>query len=258
MLLAIDVGNTQTVLGLFQGPDLSHHWRIATMGERTADELALLFGGFLEQEGLSFSRQITGVCIASVVPDQTQALREMVYRYFHFDPVILGPGVKTGIPILTDNPKEVGADRIANAVAAFDEFGGPAIVVDFGTATTYDAVSERGEYLGGAIAPGVQVSATGLFSATARLLRVEIGEPRSVIGKNTVESLQSGLLYGTAAEVDGMVERMQKELGGHATVTATGGLVETIAPYCHRIDRMEPWLTLKGLRLIFDKNTLTE
>ncbi|HMC37971.1 MAG TPA: type III pantothenate kinase, partial [Actinomycetota bacterium] len=218
MLLAIDVGNTQTVLGLFQGTDLSHHWRIATMGERTADELALLFGGFLEQEGLSFSRQITGVCIASVVPDQTQALREMVYRYFHFDPVILGPGVKTGIPILTDNPKEVGADRIANAVAAFDEFGGPAIVVDFGTATTYDAVSERGEYLGGAIAPGVQVSATGLFSATARLLRVEIGEPRSVIGKNTVESLQSGLLYGTAAEVDGMVERMQKELGGHATV----------------------------------------
>ena len=258
MLLAIDVGNTQTVLGLFQGTDLSHHWRIATMGERTADELALLFGGFLEQEGLSFSRQITGVCIASVVPDQSQALREMVYRYFHFDPVILGPGVKTGIPILTDNPKEVGADRIANAVAAFDEFGGPAIVVDFGTATTYDAVSERGEYLGGAIAPGVQVSATGLFSATARLLRVEIGEPRSVIGKNTVESLQSGLLYGTAAEVDGMVERMQKELGGHATVTATGGLVETIAPYCHPIDRVEPWLTLKGLRLIFDKNTLTE
>ncbi len=258
MLLAIDVGNTQTVLGLFQGAELSLHWRIATVGDRTADELALLFGGFLEQEGLSFSRQITGVCVASVVPDQTQALREMVRRYFHFDPVILGPGVRSGIPILTDNPKEVGADRIANAVAAFDGYGGPAIVVDFGTATTYDAVSEHGEYLGGAIAPGVQVSAAALFSATARLQRVEIGEPRSVIGKNTVESIQSGLLFGTAAEVDGMVERMQKELGGHATVIATGGLAETLAPYCQLIDRQEPWLTLKGLRLIYEKNATDE
>ncbi len=258
MLLAIDVGNTQTVLGLFQGAELSLHWRIATVGDRTADELALLFGGFLEQEGLSFSRQITGVCVASVVPDQTQALREMVRRYFHFDPVILGPGVRSGIPILTDNPKEVGADRIANAVAAFDGYGGPAIVVDFGTATTYDAVSEHGEYLGGAIAPGVQVSAVALFSATARLQRVEIGEPRSIIGKNTVESIQSGLLFGTAAEVDGMVERMQKELGGHATVIATGGLAETLAPYCQLINRQEPWLTLKGLRLIYEKNATDE
>ena len=177
--------------------------------------------------------------MASVVPDQTQALREMVRRYFHFDPVILGPGVRSGIPILTDNPKEVGADRIANAVAAFDGYGGPAIVVDFGTATTYDAVSEHGEYLGGAIAPGVQVSAAALFSSTARLQRVEIGEPRSVIGKNTVESIQSGLLFGTAAEVDGMVERMQKELGWHATVIATGGLAETLAPYCQLLDRQE-------------------
>jgi len=254
MLLAVDVGNTQTVLGLFQGRELSSHWRIATQSERTADELALMFGGFLEQQDLSFSRQITGVCIASVVPDQTRALREMVHQYFHFEPVVLEPGVRTGIPILTDNPKEVGADRIANALAAAEEFGGPAVVVDFGTATTYDAVSERGEYLGGAIAPGVQVSAAALFASTSRLLRVELEEPRSIIGKNTVESIQSGILFGTAAEVDGMVERMQKELGGNATVVATGGLAEVIAPHCHSIDHLDPWLTLKGLRLIFEKN----
>ncbi len=255
MLLAIDVGNTATVLGLFQGSELSWHWRISTRRDRTPDELALLFGGFLEQQGLSFSRQITGVAIASVVPDQTQALRSMVHDYFHFQPVVVEPGVKTGVPILTDNPREVGADRIVNAVGAVAEHGGPAVVVDFGTATTYDAISERGEYLGGAIAPGLQISATGLFQATARLPRVELSEPRSVIGKNSVESIQSGLLYGTAAEVDGMVERIQKELGGDATVIATGGLAGLIVPLCHSIDHHDPWLTLKGLRVVFDKNT---
>jgi type III pantothenate kinase len=255
VLLAIDVGNTATVLGLFQGSELSWHWRISTRRDRTPDELALLFGGFLEQQGLSFSRQITGVAIASVVPDQTQALRAMVNDYFHFQPVVVEPGVKTGVPILTDNPREVGADRIVNAVGAVAEYGGPAVVVDFGTATTYDAISERGEYLGGAIAPGLQISATGLFQATARLPRVELSEPRSVIGKNSVESIQSGLLYGTAAEVDGMVERIQKELGGDATVIATGGLAGLIVPLCHSIDHHDSWLTLKGLRMVFDKNT---
>jgi len=255
MLLAIDVGNTQTVLGVFQGAELQWHWRLATMPERTADELALMFGGFLEQQGLSFSRQITGVAIASVVPDQTKALREMVTNYFHFNPVVVEPGVRTGIPILTDNPKEVGADRIVNALAAFTKFGGPCVVVDFGTATTYDAVSERGEYLGGAIAPGIQVSAEGLFQAAARLPRVELIPPRAIIGKNTVEALQSGLLYGTAAEIDGVVERMQKELGGHAAVVATGGLASVIVPLCERVDHHEPWLTLEGLRLVFDRNT---
>src|SRR5438445_3643547 len=155
---------------------------MATGRRRTPDELALLFGGFLEQQGLSFSREITGVAIASVVPDQTHALRQMVREYFHFSPVVVEPGVRTGMPILTDNPKEVGADRIANALAALSEFGGPCIVVDFGTATTYDAVSENGEYLGGVIAPGVQISANALFMATARLQRVELGEPRAVIG----------------------------------------------------------------------------
>jgi type III pantothenate kinase len=254
MLLAIDVGNTESVIGVFDGETLSWHWRMATVRDRTADELALLYGGFLEQRGLSFSRQITGVVIASVVPDQTQSLREMVRRYFHFPPVVLEPGVKTGISILTDNPREVGADRIANAVAAFAKYGGPCIVVDFGTATTYDAVSDKGEYLGGVIAPGLQISAQALFSATARLPRVELTETRTVIGKNTVESVQSGLLYGTAAEVDGLVERMQKELGGNAVVIATGGLAAVVVGVAVRIDHHDPWLTLEGLRLIFEKN----
>jgi type III pantothenate kinase len=255
MLLAIDVGNTQSVLGVFRGDELVWHWRMATRRDRTADELALLFGGFLAQQGLSFSQEITGVVMASVVPDQAQALREMVDQYFGFRPVVVEPGIKTGISIQTDNPKEVGADRIVNGLAAFAKYGGPCIVVDFGTATTYDAVSERGEYLGGAIAPGVQVSAAALFGATARLPRIEITTPRSAIGKNTIDSLRAGLLFGTASEVDGMVERMQKELGGDATVVATGGLAEVVVPLCQTIDHHEPWLTLEGLRLIYEKNT---
>ena len=255
MLLTIDVGNTETDIGVFQGERLVKTWRMGTGRRRTPDELALLFGGFLAQEGLSFTQQITGVAIASVVPDQTQSLREMVGEYFHFPAVVVEPGVKTGIPILLDNPKEVGADRIVNAVAAFAKYGGPCVIVDVGTATTYDAVTEKGEFLGGAIAPGLQVAAEGLFAATARFTRVEIVPPRSVIGKNTSEALQSGLLYGTAAEVDGMVERMQKELGGEATAIATGGLAGIVVPACTSIDHHDPWLTLEGLRLIFDRNT---
>src|SRR5205823_7259767 len=163
--------------------------------------------------------------------------------------------VKTGVSVLTDNPREVGADRIVNALAAFTKYGGPCIVVDFGTATTYDAVSEKGEYLGGAIAPGLAVAAEGLIAQASRLPRVEIVAPKGVVGKNTVEALQSGLVYGTAAEVDGIVERMQKELGGHATVVATGGLASVIVPFCGTIDQEEPWLTLEGLRLVYEKNT---
>jgi type III pantothenate kinase len=255
VLLAVDVGNTETMLGVFRDRELAWTWRISTQAERTADETALLFGGFLQQEGLSFSREITGVVISSVVPTSTQALREMTRRYFHFDPLVVEPGIKTGVSVLTDNPREVGADRVVNALAAYSKYGGPCVVVDFGTATTYDAVSERGEYLGGAIAPGLGISSAALFAETARLPRVEIVAPRSVIGKNTVDSVQSGLVFGTAAEVDGIVERMQKELGGHATVVATGGLAALVTPYCQRIDHQEPWLTLEGLRLIFERNT---
>src|SRR6266511_1538749 len=243
MLLAVDVGNTQTVLGVFRDRELAWHWRMSTDPERTADELALLFGGFLEQQGLSFSRQITGVVISSVVPPVTGELREMTRRYFHFDPVVVEPGVKTGVSVLTDNPREVGADRIVNALGAYAKYGGPCIVVDFGTATTYDAVSEKGEYLGGAIAPGIAVAAEGLVAQASRLPRVEIVAPRSIIGKNTVEALQAGLVFGTAAE------------GGGATVVVTGGMAAVIAPHCHTIDHHEPWLTLEGLRLIFERNT---
>jgi type III pantothenate kinase len=253
VLLAIDVGNTETVVGVFRDEELAWRWRLATVPERTADELALLFGGFLQQQGLSFDRNVTGVVLSSVVPGATQALREMVSRYFRFPPVVVEPGVKTGVPVLTDNPKEVGADRIVNALAGFTKFGGPCIVVDFGTATTFDCVSEHGEYTGGAIAPGLQVAAQALFEQTARLPLVELVAPKSVIGKNTVESVQSGLIFGYAAMLDGMVERISKELGD-ATVIATGGLAPAVIGECRTVDHHEPWLTLEGLRLVFEKN----
>jgi type III pantothenate kinase len=253
MLLAVDVGNTETVLGVFRDEELAWHWRLATIPERSADELALLFGGFLERQGLSFDRHVTGVVISSVVPTATQSLREMVRGYFHFAPVVVEPGVKTGVPILTDNPREVGADRIVNALAAFTKYGGPAIVVDFGTATTFDAISDGGEYLGGAIAPGIQISARALYERAARLPRIELSAPRSVVGKNTVESLQSGIVFGYSAMVDGMVDRLAKELGT-PTVIATGGLASIVVEECATIDHHEPWLTLEGLRLVFEKN----
>jgi type III pantothenate kinase len=254
MLLAVNVGNTNTTVGVFRGSELLYHWRLSTAHERTADEMAVVFDGLLDQAGLSFSSQITGVVLASVVPISTTALREMVDRYFNFPAVVVEPGTRTGLPILTDNPREVGADRIVNALAAFDRYGGPLIVVDFGTATTYDVVSEKGEFLGGAIAPGLQISNAALSSSTARLPQVELHPPKSVIGRNTVEAIQSALVYGTAAEADGMIERMRKELGGSATVVATGGLAPLLIPYCQFVDEHDPWLTLEGLRLVFERN----
>src|SRR3990170_4593957 len=224
MLLAVNVGNTNTVLGVFRGTELEHQWRMSTETERTADELAVMLAGLLEQAGLSFSNQITGVVLASVVPTMTTALREM------------------------------GADRIVNALAAFHRYGGPCIVIDFGTATTYDVVSEKGEFLGGAIAPGVQTSNASLSRETARLPQVELQAPRSPIGRNTVDAIQSALIFGTAAEADGMIERIRKELGGNATVVAPGGLAPVIVPHCQFVDEHDPWLTLEGLRLVFDRN----
>jgi type III pantothenate kinase len=254
MLLAVDVGNTETVVGVFHDEELRSRWRIHTSPERTADELALLFGGFMAQAGLSFDKNVTGVVLSSVVPRATEALRDMVSRYFRFDPVVVEPGIKTGVPVLTDNPREVGADRIVNALAAFTKYGGPAIVVDFGTATTFDVVSEKGELLGAAIAPGLSVSARALFEQTARLPLVELVAPASPIGKNTVESVQSGLVFGYAAMVDGMVERISKDLGD-PVVVATGGLAPAVIAECTTVDHHDPWLTLDGLRLIFEKNT---
>jgi len=252
VLLTADVGNTETVLGVFDGPELAHTWRLSTQPERSADELALVLSGLLEHRGLSLEK-LTGLCVASVVPDVTGHLRDLAAAYLSFEPVIVGPGTRTGVSVLTDNPKEVGADRIVNALAAFTRFGGPAIVVDFGTSTNFDVVSERGEFLGGVIAPGLQISAGALVQRTARLTRVEFEAPDNVIGKNTVDSIRSGLIFGTAGQVDGIVERIREDLGS-ATVIATGGLAPVVIPHCRTIQHHEPFLTLEGLRLLHGKN----
>lgn len=252
MLLTADVGNTEIVLGVFDGAELVHTWRLATQPERSADELALLLSGLLEHRGLTLEK-LTGLCVASVVPDVTQQIRDLAARYLSFEPLIVGPGTKTGVSVLTDNPREVGADRIVNTLAAFMRFGGPAIVVDFGTGTNFDVVSEKGEFLGGVIAPGLQISAGALVQRAARLTRVEFEAPDSVIGKNTVDSVRSGLVYGTAGEVDGIVERIREELGGGTSI-ATGGLASVVIPHCRSIDHHEPFLTLEGLRLVHGKN----
>ena len=255
MLLAIDVGNTQTHLGVFSQNALTHEWRASTDGRRTADEWALMFGEFLSLADLSFSRQITGVAISSVVPPATQELRQMAMNYFGYPPVVVEPGVKTGLAIATDNPREVGADRIANAVAAHALFPDePVVVVDFGTALNFDVVSQRGEYLGGVIGPGIEASATALFSATARIPRVELVAPASVIGKNTVACVQSALIYGTASLVDGLLERIRDELGAGTRAIATGGAAARVVEHCKHIEWIEPILTLNGLRLIFELN----
>jgi type III pantothenate kinase len=279
MLLAIDAGNTQTVVGLFRGHDLLDHWRIATDADRTSDELALMVQQFLGFHGFSFAlpnvesptidvlagselaetpatdaRSITGVAICSGVPRVTAELRQMTERYFGFPALVLEPGVRTGMPILYDNPKEVGADRIANAVGAYELYGGPTIIVDFGTATTIEAVSAAGEYLGGAIFPGVEIAMDALFGRAAGLRRVELQPPKHVIGKSTAESIQSGTIYGFSAQVDGLVDRFTAELG-ECTVISTGGLADLISPYARTVQHYEPWLTLYGLRIIFERNT---
>ena len=268
MLLAIDSGNTQTVVGLFRGHELLDHWRIATVADRTSDELALMVQQFLGFHGFSFAAPrldegelataktppITGVAICSGVPRVTAELRTMTERYFGFPALVLEPGVRTGMPILYDNPKEVGPDRIANAVGAYDIFGGPTIIVDFGTATTIEAVSEAGEYLGGAIFPGVEIAMDALFGRAAGLRRVELQPPKHVIGKSTAESIQSGTIYGFSAQVDGLVDRFVAELG-ECTVVSTGGLADLISPHARTVQHYEPWLTLYGLRIIFERNT---
>ncbi len=253
MLLAVDAGNTHTVVGLFDGSELVDHWRIATNAERTSDELALMFQQFLGFHGFSFDDAITGVAVCSGVPIVTAALRDMTSRYFGFQAMVLEPGVRTGMPILYDNPKEVGADRIANAVGAFVSYGGPSIVVDFGTATTIEAISRKGEYLGGAIVPGIEISMDALFGRAAGLRRVELVAPKEVIGKSTVESIQSGAIYGFSGQVDAIVRLFEAELG-KCKVIATGGLAELISPHTRCIQHLEPWLTLYGLRTIFERN----
>ena len=280
VLLALDVGNTQTVIGVFAdagetgapgpvsrsaggpGPrdldDLRYHWRLATVAGRTADEYALLVTELCRLVGLDLggsgeSGRISGIALSSSVPVVTSALREMARTWFSMPVVVIEPGVRTGMPILYDNPKEVGADRVANAVGAIDLYGGPAIVVDLGTATTFDAISAAGEYLGGAITPGIEISMDALFAQAAALPRVELVEPRHVIGKSTVESIRSGAIFGYTALVDGLCRKIEDELG-RSTVIATGGLAGLITPLSSAIEHHEPWLTLHGLRLVYERN----
>jgi type III pantothenate kinase len=250
MLLAIDVGNTNTVLGLFGGESLESSWRIKTDAQSTADEMALTFRGLLADQPA-----IDGIALCSTVPSVLREMRLMLSRYYRDVPtVIVEPGTKTGVPVLTDNPKEVGADRIVNTIAAHHQFGGPCIVVDFGTSTNFDVVSAKGEFLGGALAPGIEISLDALASRAAQLRKVELVRPRSAIGKNTVEALQSGALYGFAGQVDGLVDRITADLGEVTAVVATGGLAPIVLPESRRITHHEPDLTLLGLRLVFDKN----
>ncbi|THA25170.1 type III pantothenate kinase [Streptomyces sp. RKND-216] len=261
MLLTIDVGNTHTVLGLFDGEDIVEHWRISTDASRTADELAVLLQGLMGMHpllGEELGDNIEGIAICSTVPAVLHELREVTRRYYGDIPAVLvEPGVKTGVPILMDHPKEVGADRIINALAAVELYGGPCVVVDFGTATTFDAVSAKGEYVGGAIAPGIEISVDALGVRGAQLRKIELARPRSVIGKNTVEAMQAGILYGFAGQVDGVVRRMAAELADDpddVTVIATGGLSPMVLGEAELIDEHEPWLTLVGLRLVYDRN----
>jgi type III pantothenate kinase len=259
MLLTIDVGNTHTVLGLFEGEEVIEHWRINTDPRRTADEIAVVLQGLVQQSPLLADTDISGIALCSTVPSVLHEMREMCRRYYgDVSAVIVEPGVKTGVPVRMDNPKEVGADRIVNALAAVALHGGPAIVVDFGTATTFDAVSAKGEYVGGAIAPGIEISIDALSSRGAQLHKIELVRPRSVIAKNTVEALQSGIIFGFAGQVDGIVERMSEELAAdpdEVTVIATGGLAPLVLEESRSIDAFEPWLTLVGLRLIYQRNT---
>ena len=250
MLLAIDVGNTNTVLGMYDGDDLVSSWRIKTDARTTADEMALTYRGLLADQD-----PVTGIVLCSTVPAVLREMRVMLDRYFaDIDTVIVEPGTKTGVPVLTDNPKEVGADRIVNTIAAHHLFGGPCIVVDFGTSTNLDVVSAKGEFLGGALAPGIEISIDALAQRAAQLRKVELVRPRSAIGKNTVEALQSGALYGFAGQVDGLVDRITAELGEVTAVVATGGLAPIVVPESRRITHHEPDLTLLGLRMVFDRN----
>ncbi len=253
MLLAVDVGNTNTVVGVFDGPALKVHWRLSTRRAGTSDEYGVFVKNLFDFAGLEF-RAIHAVILSTVVPAVQQPLEDMSRQFFGVDPMIVGPGMRTGISILYDAPREVGADRIVNAVAAFEQYGGPSIVVDFGTATTFDAISARGEYLGGAICPGIGISAEALFQRAARLPRVEIARPKAVIGKTTVQSMQAGLYFGYLGLVEGLVARMREELGGNPKVIATGGLAGMLLTGSSVVDQVDPLLTLTGLRILYERN----
>ncbi len=251
MLLTIDIGNTNTVLATFDGDKLAHSWRVKTDSRNTADEMGLMFRGLLAGDNV----ELTGIAACSTVPAALRSLRTMLARYYAGLPtVIVEPGVRTGVQLAIDNPKEVGADRVVNTLAAHHLFGGPAIVVDFGTSTNFDAVSSRGEFLGGVLAPGIEISVDALAARAAQLRKVELVKPARVIGKNTVECLQSGVIYGFAGQIDGVVTRMIEELGEVTAVIATGGLAPIVIDECRTITHHEPMITLIGLRLVYERN----
>lgn len=254
MIFVMDVGNTNTVLGVYRGKTLLSHWRMGTDREKTSDEFGMFMVNLFNYEQIDI-REVRAVVIASVVPPIMYSLEHAVRKYFKLEPVIIGPGIKTGINIKTENPREVGADRIVNAVAAYEIYGGPVIIVDFGTATTFCAVSSKGEYLGGAICPGVKISAEALFQRAAKLPRIDLVKPEAVIGKNTVLSMQSGIFYGYIGQVDYIVRRMKDEMKeAGVKVVATGGIARMFAAESETIDEVNSLLTLEGLRIIYERN----
>jgi type III pantothenate kinase len=253
VLIAIDVGNTQTHLGMFRGEELAEHFRFSTSRTTTSDELAIRIAALLRLRGMTMD-EVDGAVVGSVVPQQDQEWTSLNQRYLHGRLLMVSPGIKLGMPIRTDNPREVGADRLMNAVAAYERIGGACIVVDFGTSINYDVVSADGEYLGGAIAPGVQISMDALTARAARLVKVEIEAPEAAIGRSTQAALRSGIVYGFAGQVDGIVSRIREELGVEATAIATGGLATAIAPFCDELDEVDDLLTLTGLRLVWERN----
>ena len=253
MIFVLDVGNTNTVLGVYDEEVLKYHWRIETSRNKTEDEYGMVIKSLLQHEGLTFD-QFDGIIISSVVPPIMFALERMCKKYFGIKPLIVGPGIKTGLNIKYENPREVGADRIVNAVAGIQEYGSPLIIVDFGTATTYCYINEEKQYMGGAIAPGIGISTEALYSKASKLPRIEISRPDGIIGKNTVSAMQSGILYGYVGQVEGIVNRMKAQSNLEPTVIATGGLATLIANESTVIDVVEPFLTLKGLQLIYKRN----